>query len=157
MDAESIVLKYSDMIYGITYRYMGNKEDAEDAYSETFLRYFKKERIFESEEHLKAWLIKVAINCCKSMLINREYPDDIDEVQASVEERPFSKDEVLDLRDAIEKLKPEYKEVILLFYMNDMPVKQICDVIDENENVVKLRLSRARKKLKEFLGEEELS
>lgn len=157
MDAESMVLKYSDMIYGITYRYMGNKEDAEDAYSETFLRYFKKEREFESEEHLKAWLIRVAINCCKSMLMNREYPEDINEIQVEEDERPYSKDEVLDLRDAIEKLKPEYKEVILLFYINDMSVKQICEAIDENENVVKLRLSRARKKLKEFLGEEELS
>lgn len=157
MDAENVVLKYSDMIYGITYRYMGNKEDAEDAYSETFLRYFKKEREFESEEHLKAWFIRVAINCCKSMLMNRDYPDDIDEVQAAEDERPFSKDEVIDLRDAIEKLKPEYKEVILLFYMNDMTVKQISEIIDENENVVKIRLMRARKKLKEFLGEEELS
>lgn len=157
MDAENVVLKYSDMIYGITYRYMGNKEDAEDAYSETFLRYFKKEREFESEEHLKAWFIRVAINCCKSMLMDRDYPDDIDEVQAAEDERPFSKDEVIDLRDAIEKLKPEYKEVILLFYMNDMTVKQISEIIDENENVVKIRLMRARKKLKEFLGEEELS
>lgn len=157
MDAENIVLKYSDMIYGITYRYMGNKEDAEDAYSETFLRYFKKEREFESEEHLKAWFIRVAINCCKSMLMDRNYPDDIDEIQMAEDERPFSKDEVIDLRDAIEKLKPEYKEVILLFYMNDMTIKQISEIIEENENVVKLRLMRARKKLKEFLGEEELS
>ncbi len=157
MDAEQIVTKYSDMIYGITFRYMGNKEDAEDAYSETFLSYFKKERTFESEEHRKAWLIRVAINCCKKILLSKQYPDDIDEVEVADEERPYSKDEVMDLREAIEKLKPEYKEVILLFYINDMTVKQIADTIDENENVVKLRLSRARKKLKEFLGEEELS
>ena len=157
MDAEQVVTKYSDMIYGITFRYMGNKEDAEDAYSETFLSYFKKERTFESEEHRKAWLIRVAINCCKKILLSKQYPDDIDEVEVADEERPYSKDEVMDLREAIEKLKPEYKEVILLFYINDMTVKQIADTIDENENVVKLRLSRARKKLKEFLGEEELS
>ena len=157
MDAEQVVTKYSDMIYGITFRYMGNKEDAEDAYSETFLAYFKKERTFESEEHRKAWLIRVAINCCKQMLMARDYPDDIDEVEVADDERPYSKDEVMDLREAIEKLKPEYKETILLFYINDMSVKQIAETIGENENVVKLRLSRARKKLKEFLGEEELS
>lgn len=157
MDAENIVLKYSDMIYGIAYRYMGNKEDAEDAYSETFLTYFKKERVFESEEHLKAWFIRVAINCCKTLLMKRNYPEDIDELQIAEDERPFSKDEVMDLRDAIGKLKQEYREAILLFYMEDMSVREIAAILDTNENVVKLRLSRGRKKLKEFLGEEELS
>lgn len=157
MEAEKLVKTYSDMVYGIAYRYMGSKEDAEDVYQETFFTYFKKDREFESDEHLKAWLIKVTISKCKDILLKRHYPLDIDELEVAEDDKPFSKDEVMDLHDAINKLKDEYKEAILLFYMNDMSVKEIASTLDVTENVVKLRLSRARKKLKEFLTDEEMS
>lgn len=150
MNAEQVVLTYSDMIYGIAFRYMGNREEAEDVYQETFLTYFKKEREFQSEEHRKAWLIRVTINNAKTLLIDRQYPEEIDE-NLMGDDRPIPREEVLDLREAIEKLKPEYKEAITLFYLNDLPVKEIAAILDVTENVVKLRLTRARKKLKEFL------
>lgn len=145
------------MVYGIAYQYMGNKEDAEDAYQETFFTYFKKERQFESDEHLKAWLIKVTISKCKDILLKRKYPLDIEELEIADDEKPFSKEEVMDLKDAINKLKFEYKEAILLFYMDGMSIKEIANILDVTENVVKLRLSRGRKKLKEFLTDEEES
>lgn len=150
MNAEQIVLTYSDMIYGIAFRYMGNRAEAEDVYQETFLTYFKKEREFKSEEHRKAWLIRVTINNAKTLLMSRKYPDEIDETIADNEE-PIRKEDAMDLRDAIEKLKPEYKEAITLFYINDLPVREIAAVLGVTENTVKLRLTRARKKLKEFL------
>jgi len=150
MNAEQIVLTYSDMIYGIAFRYMGNREEAEDVYQETFLTYFKKEREFQSEEHRKAWLIRVTINNAKNLLIGRQYPDEIDENLIG-EDEPIHREEAMDLRDAINKLKPEYKEAITLFYINDLPIKEIAAILDVTENVVKLRLTRARKKLKEFL------
>lgn len=146
-------MTYSDMIYGIAFRYMGNREDAEDVYSETFLTYFKKEREFVSEEHRKAWLIRVTINNAKTMLMGREYPEELDE-NLMGDDDPYHREDVIDLRDAIEKLKPEYREAIKLFYLNDMSVKSIAAILNTTENVVKLRLSRARKKLKELLGEE---
>lgn len=150
MNAEQVVLTYSDMIYGIAFRYMGNRPEAEDVYQETFLTYFKKEREFKSEEHRKAWLIKVTINNAKTLLMKRQYPDEIDESIADNDD-PIKKEEAIDLRDAINKLKPEYKEAITLFYINDLPVREIAAVLGVTENTVKLRLTRARKKLKEFL------
>ena len=150
MNAEQVVLTYSDMIYGIAFRYMGNREEAEDVYQETFLTYFKKERTFMSEEHRKAWLIRVTINNAKNLLIGRQYPEEINDEILGADE-PIRREEAMDIRDAIEKLKPEYKEAITLFYVNDLPVKEIAAILDVTENVVKLRLTRARKKLKEFL------
>ena len=150
MNAEQVVLTYSDMIYGIAFRYMGNRPEAEDVYQETFLTYFKREREFKSEEHRKAWLIKVTINNAKTLLMKRQYPDEIDESIADNDD-PIKKEEAIDLRDAINKLKPEYKEAITLFYINDLPVREIAAVLGVTENTVKLRLTRARKKLKEFL------
>ena len=58
-----VVRTYADMVYKIAVRYTANLTDADDVFSETFLAYFRKERQFNSEEHRKAWLIRVAINC----------------------------------------------------------------------------------------------
>lgn len=61
INGEEIVRRYSDMVYKIAMRYTRNQYDAEDVLSDTFLTYFKKERVFDSEEHRKARLIKVTI------------------------------------------------------------------------------------------------
>lgn len=150
MSGEEIVRTYSDMVYRIAYRYMSNPDDAEDVFSETFLTYFKKERTFESEEHRKAWLIKVTINCAKTMLAGRTYNEEIDDrlMDASVEDTP--RDEILDLRRAIEKLPPSYKEVITLFYLQDLTVRQIAQILDKSESAVKVALHRAREKLQSY-------
>ena len=65
MNEEAVVRTYADMVYKIAYRYVANPVDADDVFSETFLAYFKKERVFPEEEHRKAWLIRVTINCAK--------------------------------------------------------------------------------------------
>ena len=153
MDAEQVVRTYSDMVYGIAYRYAKNKEDAEDIYSETFLTYFKKERDFNDEEHRKAWLIKVTINNAKTLLSKKRFDEDIDAVvDVSNPKREAGKAQLMDLRNAIEKLKPEYRETIMLFYVNDMSVRSIAETLGVTENTVKLRLSRGRAKLREELG-----
>ena len=151
MSGEEIVRTYSDMVYRIAYRYMSDPTDAEDVYSETFLTYFKKERTFESEEHRKAWLIKVTINCAKTMLSSRSYNDELDDrmLDASTEDTP--RDEILDLRNAIEKLPPAQKEVITLFYLQDLPIRMIAQILDKSESSVKVTLFRAREKLQKLL------
>lgn len=68
---EFVVRTYADMIYKIAVRYVRDLTLAEDVFSETFLAYFRKERSFESEEHRKAWLIRVTINCAKDALMSR--------------------------------------------------------------------------------------
>lgn len=151
MNGEQVVLTYSDMIYGIAFRYTKNQEDAEDVYQNTFLTYFKKQREFVNEEHRKAWLIKVTINNAKTLLIEKKYPEELDENLVADDDEAIHREDVLDLKDAIMKLKPEYREAITLFYINDMSVKEIAAILETTENVVKLRLTRARKKLRELL------
>ena len=69
MNAEQIVRKYSDMVYGIAIRYVRNRIDADDVYNDVFYRYFRRERTFASEEHRKNWLIRVSVNAAKDFLI----------------------------------------------------------------------------------------
>lgn len=138
------------MVYRIACRYVGNTTDADDVFSETFLTYFKKERTFESEEHRKAWLIRVTINCAKDFLTAHRDWAQINE-QITPDRNVPQTDQYLDLHAAIERLRPEYREVIKLHYLEDLSVKQIALVLDRNENTVKTHLLRAREMLKTFL------
>jgi RNA polymerase sigma factor (sigma-70 family) len=79
MNEEEIVRTYADMVYKIAYRYVANPTDADDVFSETFLAYFKKERTFEEEEHRKAWLIRVTINCAKDLLRSKAPWEELNE------------------------------------------------------------------------------
>ena len=150
MDADAVVRTYADMVYKIAYRYVFNPTDAEDVFSETFLRYFKKERTFESEEHRKAWLIRVTINCAKELLSERTQSEELNEEIAGAEEKT-SQDEILALHEAIEALPEHQKEVIKLFYLQELSVREIAEILGKNENTVKVTLSRARERLRSFL------
>lgn len=150
MDGEEIVRTYADMVYRVALRYVRSPHDAEDVFSEAFLIYFKKERSFESEEHRKAWLIRVTINCAKELLGNARYAEEInEELLGAAEDRPT--DEILTLREAIEKLPALQKEVITLFYLQDLTVRQISGILDKSENSVKVALHRARENLRRYM------
>ena len=144
------------MVYRVAYRYVNNPMDTDDVFSEVFLAYFKKDRTFESEEHRKAWLIRVTINCAKDFLKNRCEWQQLHEETAkdaanSQGDEYSSTDTYLDLHEAIEQLRDEYREVIKLYYLDDLSVKQIAQILDKNENTVKTQLSRAREMLKTAL------
>ena len=79
MNEETVVRTYADMVYKIAYRYVADPTDVDDVFSETFLTYFKKERVFHDEEHRKAWLIRVTINCAKDLLRGKSSWEELNE------------------------------------------------------------------------------
>ena len=147
---EQIVRTYADMVYRIAYRYVKNSIDTDDVFSEVFLAYFKKERTFESEEHRKAWLIRVTINCTKDLLGQRAQLQQLHE-EALPDQMVRDTDTYMDLHNAIEQLRPEYREVIKFYYLDDLPVKEIAQILNKNENTIKTQLSRARATLRTLL------
>ena len=152
LNAEDVVRTYADMVYKIAYRYTGDATDAEDVYSETFLAYFKRERVFESEEHRKAWFIRVTINCAKDFLSARRGDEPLSE-ELTADDELTPREEILTLRQGIEALPPGQKEVIMLHYFNDLPVKTIAGILHKNESAVKVSLFRARENLRKFFEE----
>ena len=149
---EQIVRTYADMVYRIACRYVKNLIDADDVFSEVFLVYFKKERTFESEEHRKAWLIRVTINCAKDFLEKRSQLQRLCE-ETLTDGTSSDSDTYIDLHTAIEQLRPDYREIIKLYYLDGLSVRQIAQVLDKNENTVKTQLHRARAILKTILEE----
>ena len=151
MNEETVVRTYADMVYTIAYRYVANPTDVDDVFSETFLTYFKKERVFQSEEHRKAWLIRVTINCAKDLLKGKLSWEELNESIAGDDTPAVGSEDQLDLHQAIQQLRLEYREAICLHYLEGLSVKEISDVLGRNENTVKTHLARGREKLKKFL------
>ncbi len=156
MNDEEMVKAYSDMIYGVAMRYVRNRTDAEDVYSDVFYRYFRRERKFDSEEHRKAWLLRVTVNASKEFLMNRGYKEELNEDMFGDEPISGSWDtsteDILAVRDALKKLDDEYREIIELYYFSGLSVAEISKMLQRSVNTVKSQLLRGRNKLKEMLA-----
>ena len=142
---EKMVEKYSDMVYRLALTRTKTKENSEDVFQEVFLRFSKKLPHFESEEHEKAWLIKVTINCSKNLL-NSSF---VKHTTSINEEIPFETKERHDIYYAVQDLPLKYRTIIYLFYYEQYKIEEIAKILNTNPNTIKTRLARAREKLKE--------
>jgi len=145
---DEIVDKYRDLVYKLAFARTRNKNDADDIFQEVFLRYVRKQPDFKSEEHAKAWFIRVTINCCKSFwekLNRRNLEEEIDENITCEEESEEFMDEFL------AQLPPDYRVVIHLFYYEDISTSDISKILHKKESTVRMQLTRARRLLKDFM------
>jgi len=147
---ETVVNKYSNTVYRLAFSYTRNRSDADDIFQDVFLRYIKKNPRFESEEHRKAWLIRVTINCSKKMWVSA-WKNKIVELDENI---VFESEEENDLHHELMKLPPNYRTVIHLFYYENYSVEEISEFTNQKPPAVRMTLTRARRKLKEILEEE---
>lgn len=141
---EKMIDKYSNMIYRLALIRTKTKENSEDVYQEVFLRLSKKMPSFKSEEHEKAWLIRVTINCSKNLL-NSKFIRNREELKEDI---IFETEEKHNIYYAVQKLPLKYKTIIHLYYYEDYNINEISKILNMKENTVKSQLARARKKLK---------
>ena len=66
-EAEAVIARYADTVYRTAYAQTGSRMDADDVFQEVFLRYVKARPVFENEEHRKAWLLRVTVNCARDV------------------------------------------------------------------------------------------
>ncbi len=152
MDAEAVVKQYSSMVYSIAMNYVRNKEDAEDVYSEVFLTYLKKDRDFTDEEHRKAWIIRVTINCAKDLLKKRQDYTQLEEC-FTLQAKGLTEDVIdrMEVMEVLKRLTPAQREAVYLFYLKDLTVAKIAEILDRPENTVKSDLHRGREQMKVLL------
>lgn len=138
--------EYSPILYRICVLRLGNKQDAEDALQNTFIKYFYKSPEFSGSESEKAWLIRVAINCCKDFQKSfwQKYTVGLNE---AAEVSTGIIEDAARLIDLFE-LSPKNRVVLELYYYEGYSVSEISQILKISENSVTSRLSRARKKLK---------
>lgn len=144
--------KYSDMVYRLAIARVKNKYDADDILQEVFLRFIKYKDKVGSEEHLKALLIRITINCSKSLMTSSWFK----------RTEPLSEslsvwDEYSDTLDAVLRLPQKYRTVIHMHYYMGYSVDEIAKFLKSKPSTVKSWLYRARQKLKIDLKGDEVN
>lgn len=150
---EEIVERYKDMVYRIIILRVRNSWDADDVFQEVFLTYCRKQPVFWEEEHRKAWLIRTTMNLVKKA-IGSTWKQRVDVVE-SVDDIPgefeFQEKEETQTFVAIRKLPEKYQIVLTLFYFDEMSTREIAETLSIREGTVRMRLNRAREKMREML------
>ena len=156
---DEVVRYYSPMVYRIALTKTQSSHDADDIFQEVFLKLCMNTKPFDSEEHRKAWLIKVTINCCNSHFTApwRKNVDSLDDAILSQIADEATEECDLgtgpDVYAQVLKLPQNMREVILLYYYEEMSIREISIALQTSEVNIKKRLSRARQKLKIELSE----
>lgn len=152
-DYKETVLAYKDTVYRIAYAQCPCRQDAEDVFQDVFFKLYGFDGEFSDEEHLKSWLIRVTLNCCK--LLKRsagfrkraELPEDIPADGSAAEERETAEA----VTAAVRSLPEKYRPIVMMYYYDEMSCREIGAALRLNEATVRTRLKRAREKLKKEL------
>lgn len=139
--------KYFAMVYKLALSQTKNTANAEDVTQEVFLRYLQHKDELASEEHIKAWLIRVTVNCSKSLFTSSWFKRTV----PLEEDIPFDTPEKGEVYYAVLELPKKYRAVIHLFYYEEMSVREIAQSLGEKETTVKSQLHRGREMLKKML------
>jgi len=159
---EALIDNYGDKLLRLCYLIIKDLSEAEDVVQEVFIQSYKSVKGFKENSSIYTWLYKIALNKCRTKLkkekdhspfdenIEIEYDDDVEyEALCNIERTR--------IKDIVFSLAAPYREVIILFYYEELSLKEICTILDENENTVKSKLHRGRNKIKQKLIEEGLA
>ncbi len=139
-----ILDKYSKTLIKIAFTYMKNLADAEDIVQEVYISLMRRGSGFDSEEHEKAWLIRVTINHCKNRLKSAWYRKSVP-LDEEISYLPEEESEVL---SAVLSLPAKYRSVIHLYYYENYSMQEISEILRKSAGTVGTWLSRGRKLLK---------
>ncbi|MEG0895079.1 MAG: sigma-70 family RNA polymerase sigma factor [Oscillospiraceae bacterium] len=148
---EKVIKYYSTMVYNLAFAKTGTKHDADDVFQEVFLRYIKHSPNFQSEQHRKAWLIRVTINCSNKFFSSFWQKN----MQTLNDDISFEIQDSITLYNELQKLPIKYREVIHLFYYEDMSIEEISFILKRKKSTIRTQLTRARAILKNFMKEED--
>jgi RNA polymerase sigma-70 factor (ECF subfamily) len=164
-----LVVLYERRVFGLVYRMLGRRDEAEDLSQEVFVQVFKAIDQFRGESKLSTWIYRIAVNLCKNRTkyLSRRHAGAQDDLDAMVDRAPLSAakgvsvgdvsrpDELVEgmqlervVKTAIAKLEPEFREVLILRDVEDLSYEEIAAVTGLPDGTVKSRIHRARGQLK---------
>lgn len=140
-------------MYSVAFSILSNESDAADAISESIYRAYKNLDTLNNIYSFKPWLLRIVRNCAVELVRSNKKLLSIDDFEI---EESSSENEIvtaLTLRKAVNQLKQPYREVVVLYYFEDLSIAQISKITNTSVATAKQQLSRARKMLREMLME----
>lgn len=157
---DELMERYGQDILRLVYSYVNNSQMAEDLTQDIFVKCYKSLHTYSGKSKLRTWLWRIAINHCKdylkswynrNVLVTEEEPTNYRTAKEMIEDAVIQKEEDDQLIAAIMTLPIKYREVIYLFYYEELLIKEIAVLTEVSANTVKTRLRRAKELLKERL------
>ncbi|KIL37998.1 RNA polymerase subunit sigma-24 [Gordoniibacillus kamchatkensis] len=164
---EELVQLYKDKIYHLAYRMLGNRQEAEDAVQETFLRVYMNLERYDEQQKFSTWIFRIGTNLCIDRLrkkkpnysLDAELPEGeggdwysmLPSEDATPEDRVIVSETQRQIHRAIETMPDKYKSVVILKYLQDMSLQEIGEVLDMPVTTVKTRVHRGREFLRQQL------
>lgn len=144
-------------LYGLAISILKNEEDAKDAVQETLYKAFYNIDSLRNPEKFKPWIMKILANTAYEMIRNKKYQLNIDDYNDIIE-TPNTLDlsTKINLWDAVQSLNLSYRPIIIMFYYEDLSIKEISEILSLTPVTTRKRLSRARKQLKQILEGKEV-
>ena len=142
---------YGNSILRLAYSYLHSMEDAEDILQDTIIRFMDRAPLFENESHERAWLLRVAANLSKNRIDYNKtrQTDELNEELVSE-----SREDLSFVWESVKKLPVPQREVVHLFYQENLSTAEIARVLKEKESTVRSHLKRGRDRLRNILREE---
>lgn len=142
---------YGDTVRRVCMVHLKNHSDAEDIFQTVFLKYALSSAVFHSDEHEKAWFLRVTLNACKDLLKSffRSRTVPLDEL---LEQPAALSDDHREVLDAVLALPEKYRDVVYLHYYEGYTAPEIGALLKKNPNTIYTLLTRARERLRETLG-----
>jgi RNA polymerase sigma-70 factor (ECF subfamily) len=153
-----LVDRHYDRCARIAMRILGNREDAEEAIQDAFLRAFRALASYEDRERFSAWLSRILINQCRTIRARVQRRDEVfshlelsdAESFAAVESRESAWP---DLERALAQLPPDQREAVVLRYADDLTYEEMARITGAGESALKMRVQRAFARLRALLQE----
>ena len=153
-DAALVLRRHGDAILRLAFSYLHRRDEAEDVLQDTLLQYIQKAPPFSSQEHEKAWLLRVAANLSKNRLSywKRHPQEELGDLLPEQEQEP----ELSAVWDCVKALPPKYRVVVHLYYYEQYSTVEIAKLLGKKESTVRSLLARARGLLRDELEEDDL-
>jgi RNA polymerase sigma-70 factor, ECF subfamily len=164
---DRLVDRYTPLLYSLAMRYLDGPEAAEDAVQEVFLRAYDALDRFQISRRFYSWIYTIAVNYLRNARGKRRrrgvdknlpYEDGVnpgwDRPPLADPERELRRQEDQAMvQRALTLMKPKYRDVIILYQLEERPVAEVAEVLGLPEGTVKTHLHRARKQLAELIAE----
>ncbi|MCC5910569.1 MAG: sigma-70 family RNA polymerase sigma factor [Clostridiaceae bacterium] len=148
-EIEAYILDNKEMHYRLAYSYVKNKEDALDIVQESICKSISSMESLKELTYIKTWFYKIIVNTSLDFLRKRKRLIIGDEdFLATYDGGVVDHYEDIDLQKSLEDLPDNYRSIIILRYFEDLKIKEIAEILDENINTIKARLYKALEKLR---------
>ncbi len=146
---EEVVNKFFQTVASVCVLHINNHADAQDCFQNTFVKLFEKSPDFNDEGHLKAWLIRVAINECNNV---RRKNSRVIQFNEKTIKNSYKSDDENDVSWALVQLDEKYRDVLYLRYCEQYNANEIALIIGKSPGAVRTMIKRGKEKLKKIYG-----